>query len=87
MKSHILGDYYTAAYWDGNELQQIERTMLPSTGTYKVVLEKSNFQLNTYILIDVTGQIQLLGLQELLPTDVFSIHCYRALKMALLMVL
>lgn len=78
---YFLGDYYTVkVYWDGNELQQIERTMLPSTGTYKVVLEKSNFQLNTYILIDVTGQIQLLGLQELLPTDVFSIHWLQSIK-------
>lgn len=78
---HFLGDYYTAkVHWDGYEFQQIEKTMLPSTGTYKVVLEKSNFQANTYISINGAGQIQLLELQAPLPTGVFSIHWLQNIK-------
>lgn len=72
---HFLGDHFTSkVLWDGYEFQQIEKTMLPSTGIYKAVLEMPNNQIRTYISIDAVGQIQRMELQGPLPKGVFSIQ-------------
>ena len=82
---HFLGNYYTSkVHWDGYEFQQIEKTMLPLTGTYKVILENLNYKTNAYISINIADQIQPLEIQKPLPKGVFSIHWLQNVKNAVL---
>ena len=72
---NFLGDHFSSkVHWDGYNLEQVEKTMLPSAGIYKVVLEMPNNQIRTYISIDLAGQIQRMERQRPLPKGVFSIH-------------
>ena len=80
---HFLGDHFNSkVYWDGNKFQQIEKTMLPSAGIYKVILELPNKQLRTYISIDAAGQIQRMERQRRLPKGIFSIHWLQQVEKA-----
>jgi riboflavin kinase/FMN adenylyltransferase len=78
---HFLGRYYTVnAFSNGHEIQQLEKTMLPSVGVYEVWLEFSNNRVKTYISIDELGYIQLLKSHIHLPKGIFSIRWLKAYK-------
>lgn len=79
----FLGKHYTIkAHWDGYELHQIEKTMFPSVGTYKVELLSSNYRITSYLSIDQFGKIKLLNLHKNLPKGIYTIRWLHYVKLS-----
>lgn len=72
---YFLGnDYTTNVYWNGQTFHQTNNIMLPSPGTYKVLLESSMQQMSAYITLDETAQIHFVELQDELFESELVIH-------------
>lgn len=80
---HFLGKNYTVkANWNGHKFQQIEQTILPTSGIYEVELEVLNNRVKTNILIDELGRIQLLNSNMHLLKGITIIHWLKRVNMS-----